>query len=209
MYQLPIVAPGYGEEPPREEGLSRCLSNTCVIDKAVLTEALRGGSGPPLFPDPADRGAPAHRPVPGSADLDPGRPPGHGARGAAGLRAGIRLPALLAPVHPLPQKIRPRPAGEAGVEDGTLELENRLYFTQENVANRRGKRRDTLHMGYDKIKRVFETPRLIVLTTRRNRLIPLDKAGFANGGPEELYRLLTRKCPKLKTEGRSAHDPSR
>ena len=49
MYQLPIVAPGYGEEPPREEDLSRCLSNTCVIDKTVLTEALRGALNRPFF----------------------------------------------------------------------------------------------------------------------------------------------------------------
>ena len=49
MYQLPIVAPGYGEETPQEEDLSRCLSNTCVIDKTVLTEALRGALNRPFF----------------------------------------------------------------------------------------------------------------------------------------------------------------
>ena len=209
MYQLPIVAPGYGEEPPREEDLSRCLSNTCVIDKAVLTEALRGALDRPFF-----------------RILRIGEPllialclglliwtlAARRGTGPAVLLGFVLVSVCLLywlQFIRYPKKSVHDQLVKQAVEDGTLELENRLYFTQENVANRRGKRRDTLHMGYDKIKRVFETPRLIVLTTRRNRLIPLDKAGFANGGPEELYRLLTRKCPKLKTKGRSAHDPSR
>ena len=79
------------------------------------------------------------------------------------------------------------------MDDGAAELENRLWFTEENVANRRGESEQILHMGYDKLKRVARTPRLIVLTTLRNRLIPLDRSGFENGTEEDLLRLLYEK----------------
>lgn len=64
-------------------------------------------------------------------------------------------------------------------------------------------------MDYKKTKRVSETRRLILLTTRRNRVIPLDKKGFENGSAEDLFRLLAVKCPKLKTERRNANAPNR
>jgi hypothetical protein len=84
------------------------------------------------------------------------------------------------------------------LEDGQAALENRLYFTEENIANRRGDSDQLLHMDYDKLKRLTETRRLLILTTKRNRLIPLDKKGFQNGTPEDLKKLLRHKAPNLK-----------
>lgn len=77
------------------------------------------------------------------------------------------------------------------------------------MANRRGYSPELRHMDYKKIKRVTETRRLILLTTRRNRIIPLDKKGFAHGSAEDLFRLLAVKCPKLKTERRNANASGR
>jgi hypothetical protein len=79
------------------------------------------------------------------------------------------------------------------LDEGSTALVNRLYFTPDRVANRRGDSDQVLHMDYEKIKRVTQTPNLFVLTTRRNRLIPLDKAGFRNGGPEDFLALMAEK----------------
>ena len=84
------------------------------------------------------------------------------------------------------------------VDDGAEELVNRLYFTEENIGNRRGDSDLVLHMDYGKLKRITETPNLIVLTTKANRLISLDKTGFENGTAEDLKKLLQNKCPNIK-----------
>ena len=70
------------------------------------------------------------------------------------------------------------------------------------MANLRGEGDELRHMDYGKIKRISETRRLILLTTRRNRVIPLDKKGFSNGDSGELYKLLALKAPKAKIERR-------
>ena len=51
MAELPIVAPGYEEEneAAEAEALSGCLMNLCVIDKAVLTEAMGAALRRPFF----------------------------------------------------------------------------------------------------------------------------------------------------------------
>jgi len=201
MSELPAVAPGYEDDVPQEdEALSGCLMNTCVIDKAVLTESMRAAMRRPFF-----RVLRIVELIVIAAAL-----------GlliwaiAAGQSASTILQAaflLAAALFFFVQQflLYPRRAVKnqllrQATDEGTVALENRLWFTPENVANRRGEGDELRHMDYKKIKRVSETKNLILLTTRRNRLISLDKKGFENGTAEDLYRLLDRKCPKLKKQ---------
>lgn len=195
MPDLPIVAPGYEDEDFSEtQALEACLMNICVLGRATLTEAMEASMKRPFF------------------------------RVLRGLELAVLLAAAGLLIWSIAAKqstltvleavfllamagffylqqfvLYPRRAVKnqltrQALEDGAEALENRLWFTPENVANRRGEGDQLLHMPYENIKRVTETEHLIVLTTRRNRLIPLDKAGFANGSAEDLYRLLESKC---------------
>ena len=193
MPDLPIVAPGY-EDESRNEAPEGCLMNTCLLGRGVLTEAMTASMKRPFF------------------------------RVLRGLELAVLLAAagllvwafaakqsaltVLEAVFLLvmagffylqqfvlyPRKAVKNQLQRQALEEGAEALENRLWFTPENVANRRGEGDQLLHMPYENIKRVTETEHLIVLTTRRNRLIPLDKAGFTNGTAEDLYRLLEDKC---------------
>ncbi len=203
MSDLPIVAPGYENAAPAgEEALSGCLMNRCVLDRSVLREAMKHSMRRPFFR------------VLGLVEL-----------AALLAAAGLLIWALLTEQSTLtileavfllvmalffflqqfvlyPRRAVKNQLLRQALDEGAAELVNRLWFTPENVANRRGDSDQLLHMEYKKIKRVSETRRLILLTTRRNRVIPLDKNGFANGTAEDLYKLLAVKCPKLKTERR-------
>ena len=181
-----------------EEALDGCLSNLTVLDKAVLDEAMRAALNRPFF-----RILRIAEPV------------------LAACFLGLGLWALLAgdAGHlPLwcgflvlmigffyvqqfvwyPRKAVKNQLMHQAMDDGQAALENRLWFTEENVANRRGEGGQVLHMPYGRIKRLTETPRLLILTTRSNRLIPLDKQGFENGSAEDLKKLLRRKVVNLK-----------
>lgn len=203
MPELPIVAPGYEEEnetAEAEEALSGCLMNLCVIDKAVLTEALGAALRRPFF-----RILRAVELIVVAAAL------GLVIWAIASKQAGSTLLqacfllAAAAFFYAQQFLLYPRRAVKnqllrQALDEGSAALENRLWFTEENVANRRGESDELRHMDYQKIKRVSESERLIVITTRSRSLIPLDKSGFENGGPEELYRLLRRKAPQARIE---------
>ena len=210
MPDLPMIAPGYGEEDVSDyEDLSSCLSNTCVIDRSVLTESLRAALDHPFFRvlrilEPALMVL-----CLGMLIWTIATHKGTGPAVLIGLVLAAVAAIYWAQFIRYPKKSIHDQILRQVLEDGTDALTNRLWFTEANVANRRGNRRDVLHMSYDRIKRVYETRRLIVLTTRRNRLIPLDKAGFENGSAEDLYRLLAVKAPNAKTERRTTNDPGR
>ena len=200
MSELPIIAPGY-EEPDAEselDALSGCLMNTCVVDEAVLTEALRVAMDRPFF-----------RVLRWVERLVMAAALGLLIWAVAAKQSVITvleavfLLAMAAFFYLQQFVFYPRKAvknqlARQAVEDGQAALVNRIYFTEANVANRRGEGDLVLHMGYEKLKRLSETPRLLILTTRSNRLIPLDKRGFANGTAEDLKKLLARKAPNLK-----------
>lgn len=197
MSDLPIVAPGYEESPPEVEALSGCLTNTCVLNGSVLAEALASAMDRPLF-----RVLRIGEPVLALLCLGlliwalaDGQP-------RFALWCGFLL-AMLCFFYVqqflwYPKKAVKNQLLRQAMDDGAAELVNRLYFTQENVANRRGDGDLLLHMDYGRIKRVTETHRLIVLTTKANHLIPLDKAGFENGDAEDLKKLLAAKCARLR-----------
>ena len=204
MPDLPIVAPGYEPEAqaPEAEALDGCLMNVCVIDKAVLTETMKAAMRRPFF-----------RFLRWAELLLMAAALGlmiwallTKQSGMTVLQAAFLL--LMAGFFFVQQFVLyPRRAVKnqllrQAVDEGSTALTNRLWFTERNVANRRGEGEEIRHMAYDQIKRVSETPELILLTTRRNRLISLDKQGFENGTAEDLYELLARKAPKAKIERR-------
>lgn len=196
MSDLPIVAPGYADEPETED-LSGCLTNTCVLNQAVLTEALGTAMRRPFF-------RVLRMVETGLAALSLGLLIWAVADGQP--RFALLCGFLLAMICFFyvqqflwyPKKAVKNQLLRQALEDGAEELVNRLYFTQENVGNRRGDSDQVLHMDYSKIKRFSETDRLFVLTTQANRLIPLDKVGFTNGTAEDLKALLQIKCPHIK-----------
>lgn len=55
-----------------------------------------------------------------------------------------------------------------------------------------------LSVGYDKLKRVFRTKRLIVLMTKQRQLFLLDRQGFVNGTEADFWKLIAEKRPDLK-----------
>ena len=202
MSELPVIAPGYEDETEAED-LSGCLTNVCVLDRAVLTEALRAAMQRPFFR--VLRGAEIALAVIclgllgwAVADCQP----------RFALLCGFLL-AMICFFYAqqflwYPRKAVKNQLLRQALDDGAEALVNRLYFTEENVGNRRGDSAQVLHMDYGKIRRVTETERLIVLTTRTKRLIPLDKSGFENGTAEDLKALLQAKCPKLRLGTRDA-----
>ena len=197
MSDLPIVAPGYEERPPEAEELSGCLSNTCVLDRAVLTEALTAAMNRPFFRvlrigEPILALLCLGLLVWAITDSQP----------RFALWCGFLL-AMICFFYVqqflwYPKKAVKNQLLRQAVEDGARELVNRIYFTEANVANRRGDSDLVLHMDYGKLKGVTETDHLIVLTTKANRLISLDKQGFENGTAEDLLTLLQEKCPQIK-----------
>ncbi len=194
MSDLPIVAPGYAPEPelPEPEALSGVLCNVCILNKAVLTETIGVAMNRPFF-----RVLRILEPLLMLFSLGLGIWAFREGRMELVIRCGFLLAMLvffyLQQLVIYPRKAVKNQLRRQAMDDGAAELENRLWFTEENVANRRGESEQILHMDYDKLKRVTRTPRLLVLTTRRNRLIPLDRAGFENGTEEELLRLLYEK----------------
>ena len=209
MSELPIVAPGCEEGDPEAKALDGCLTNVCVIDKSVLSETMRAAMRRPFF-----RVLRAVELIVIAAAL--------GlliwAIAAKQDRSTILQAAFLlaAALFFFIQQfiLYPRRAVKnqllrQAMDEGSTALENRLWFTEENVANRRGESDELRHMEYKKIKRISETRRLILLTTRRNRVIPLDKQGFSNGDAGDLYKLLSVKAPKAKIERRKPDDRGR
>lgn len=200
------AAPGGEAAPAPEAALAGCLMNCCVIDKAVLTEAMRAAMRRPFF-----RVLRAVELVLIAAAL-----------GlviwalAAGQDSGTVLQAVFLLAAALfffvqqfvlyPRRAVKNQLLRQALDEGSTALRNRIWFTEENLANLRGESDQLRHMDYQKIKRVTETRRLILLTSRRNRVTPLDKQGFANGTAEDLFRLLAVKAPKAKTERRKTHD---
>ena len=210
MSELPAVAPGYEDDVPQEdEALSGCLMNTCVLDKAALQEAMKASMRRPFF-----RVLRAIELLVAAAALGLLIWAVAAKQSSSTILQAVFL--LAAALFFFVQQfiLYPRRAVKnqllrQALDEGAAALKNRLWFTEENVANRRGDSPELRHMDYKKIKRVSETRRLILLTTRRNRVIPLDKKGFENGSAEDLFRLLAVKCPKLKTERRNTNAPNR
>jgi len=197
MPDLPIVAPGYAPEEPEAEDLSGCLANTCVLDRAVLTETMQAAMNRPFF-----RVLRVGEPLLALLCLGlliwavtDGQP-------RYAVWCGFLL-VMLGFFYVQQFLLYPKKAVKNQLlrqlrDDGAAELENRLYFTQESVANRRGNSDQVLHMDYSKLKGITETRSLIILTTKANRLISLDKNGFTNGTAQDLKQLLAEKCPQIK-----------
>lgn len=196
MPDLPIVAPGYGEELfPETEDLSGILSNRCVVDRAVLTEAIRAAMNRPFLKVlrwveillcalclglmvKAIQGGESRLAV---------------WCGSVAVMIGFFY---LQQFVRYPKKAVKNQLTRVAVDEGTLAPEDTLWFKDENVARRRGEQGEILHMPYGNIRRVFETRRLFVITTKHNRLIPLDKKGFADGTAEDFCRLIAEKTGK-------------
>lgn len=196
MSDLPIVAPGYEDETEAED-LSGCLTNVTVLNRAVLTETLAAAMHRPFF-----RVLRAVEAVLAAVSL--GLLIWALADGQTRFALWCGFLLLMLGFYYVQQFVRyPKKAVKnqlrrQAVDDGAEELVNRLYFTEENIGNRRGDSDLVLHMDYGKLKRITETPNLIVLTTKANRLISLDKTGFENGTAEDLKKLLQNKCPNIK-----------
>lgn len=195
MPDLPMIAPGYGpeDESDEAEALAGCLSNTCVIDKSVLTECMRAAMRRPFF-----RVLRWIELLVMAAALGLLIWAVAAKQSTSTILQAVFLLVMAAFFFVQQFLLYPRRAVKnqllrQAVDDGTTELRNRLWFTEENVANRRGDAEEIRHMEYKKIKRVTETRRLIILTTRRNRLIPLDRSGFENGTEEDFRKLLAAR----------------
>ena len=206
MSDLPIVAPGY-EEPEAEselDALSGCLKNTCVIDKAVLTESMKAAMRRPFF-----RFLFWTELIVMAAALGLLIWAIAARQSSTTILQAVFLLVMAGFFFVQQFILYPRRAVKnqllrQAMDEGTTELTNRLWFTEDSVANLRGDSDEVRHMEYKKIKRVMETRNLILLTTRRNRLISLDKRGFENGTAEDLYRILEAKCPKLQKRKKAA-----
>jgi hypothetical protein len=203
MSDLPMIAPGY-EAPEAEselDALAGCLMNTCVIDREVLTETLRAAMNRPFF-----RVLRVLEPLLMvlSLGLTILALTGKQTRLAVWCGFLFVMTGFFYVQHFIlnPKKAVKNQLLRQAMDDGAEALVNRLWFTEESVANLRGESDLVLHMSYDKIKRLTETPRLLVITTRSNRLIPLDRRGFENGAEEDLCRLMERKAPKARIERR-------
>lgn len=200
MAELPITAPGY--ETPTEaeerEDVTGVLSNRCLLNKETFTEAVNVAMHTPIL-----------RFVRYFELL------------LMALCVGLLLWALIGrlgaqmliwPGFALamllyfywqqfinyPKKAVKNRMVRLALDEGAEELENILYFKDENIANRRGEAETLLHMPYRKVKRLTESDRLIVITTRSRHLVPLDRQGFANGDEADFWRLITQKAPKAK-----------
>lgn len=200
MSDLPIVAPGYEpEEAPAREDLEGVLMNLCVIDEKTLRQTMQAA----LRTNPALRILRVAEPVLALAVLglliysivvD---------AGATAVLINAFMLIMLCYFYLqqfvfYPKKAVKNQLQRQAVDDGTLTLENRLYFREENVANRRGESDQLLHMPYSRIRSAAADGRLIVLTTKSKNTIPLDREGFANGTEEEFWRLLRTKAPQAK-----------
>ena len=195
MTELPFIAPGYEEETPCEstEGV---LQNRCLLDQTAFTEAMRASMHTPVFR------------IIRAVELF-----------LMALFAGLLIWALIdrAGTGPVLEAalflamvsyfyvyqliLLPRKLVKKQIlhyADGDDYTDNEIYFFPANVGNRRSPDAELLHMDYARIKRVNESEHYIVLTTRANALVPLDKARFSNGGPAELWPLLREKAPGAK-----------
>lgn len=199
MPDLPIVAPGYGEEAcPAVEDLHGVLCNRTLVNKKKLIASLDVAMRTPFF-----RFLRILEPILVLI--------------AAGLllwafitkqNAGviIRGVFLLAMVlffyfqqfYYYPKKAVKAQLLRYARDEGSLYVEDLLYFREENVARRRGEEGELLHMPYEKIRKVVESRDLFVIRTKSKNLIPLDKDGFENGDAEDFRRILAEKAPKAK-----------
>ncbi len=200
MAELPITAPGY--EAPTEaeerEDVTGVLSNRCLLNKETFTEAVKVAMGAPvlrfiryleLFLMAVCVGLMLWALV--------------GKQGAQMLIwPGFALAMLLyfywQQFVNYPKKAVKNRMVRLALDEGAEELENLLYFKEENIANRRGEAETLLHMPYRKVKRLTESRRLIVITTKSRHLVPLDRQGFENGDEADFWRLIRRKAPKAK-----------
>ena len=197
MSELPIVAPGYEEEPEVED-VTGLLANRCVVDRETLTEAMDAAMHTPFF-----RVLRVAEPILMLASLGLLLWSVFDHLGAAPIIRWSFVLAMLLYFYwqqfiRYPKKAVENQLVRQAVDEGTLAPETWLYFKEENIARRRGEAEELLHMPYGNIKRLLETDRLLVIATRRRRLIPLDKAGFENGTAADFLRLIAEKCPKIK-----------
>lgn len=200
MPDLPPVAPGYEPEyeAPQPEDVSGCLSNRCLLNEQTLTEAMKLAMQTPLF-RVLRIGEPCLMAV-SLVLLIWALVKKLGATPV--LFYGLLLAALLffyvQQIVLYPRRAVKNQLLRQAEDYGTLELENRLYFKEENVANRRGEAEELLHMPYEKLRSVREGERLIILITKRKNTVPLDKNGFENGTAEDFWRLIAVKAPKAR-----------
>lgn len=200
MPDLPPIAPGYETEYelPEVEDVSGVLSNRCTLNKATFTEAVRVAMRAPvlrfvryfeLFLMAVCVGLLLWAVI-----------------GKLGGRMmiwpGFALAMLLyfywQQFINYPKKAVKNRMLRLAIDDGVEELENILYFKDENIANRRGEAETLLHMPYGKVKRLTESERLIVITTKSRHLVPLDRNGFENGTEADFWTRITYKAAKAK-----------
>lgn len=199
MSDLPMIAPGYdAEDWEPEEDVRYVLTNRCMLNRATYTEAVHTAMGTPLlriiryfelFLMAVILGLLLWVII-----------------GKLGARPIIWLGFALAMLLyfywqqfiKYPKKAVRNRMINLALNDGVDEVENYLYFKQENIANRRGDAERLLHMPYKKVKRLTESDRLIVITTKSRHAVPLDRQGFQNGTEEDFWRLIAEKAPKAK-----------
>lgn len=85
-----------------------------------------------------------------------------------------------------------------GVDRFPMELELR----DDALVSRVPQFNEERSLPYDKLRRIQETEKLIVLITKQRQLMTLDKAGFRNGTEEDFWRLISEKCPDAKRKRR-------
>ena len=200
MPDLPIVAPGYEPEyeAPEAEDVGGCLANRCVLNKETFAEAMDLALRTPFF-RVLRIGEPCLAAVAlGLLIWAVVKRLGATTIGFYSLLLAALLYFFLQQFVFYPKRAVKNQLLRQASDYGTLELENRLYFKAENVANRRGEAEELLHMPYDRLKRIVAGERLIVLITKRKNAIPLDRDGFENGTAEDLLRLLAEKAPAAK-----------
>ena len=82
---------------------------------------------------------------------------------------------------------------------GAEPLEPLTIFTDAEILGKTGAvGDDVMHLQYSSLKRVRMSKGLILLITPARQFVILDRARFENGTEADLWKLLAKKCPKLK-----------
>ena len=199
MPDLPIVAPGYGEEYESEvEDLHGALRNRTIVNRGILTASLDAAMRTPFF-----RVLRIVEPILILVSAGLLLMAILAKQGTAAIIRNAFLLAMVLFFYIQQFFYYPKKAVRAQLlryarDERHMNEPDILYFGDKNVARRRGEDGELLHMPYEKIKKVVESRDLFVIRTKSKNLIPLAKNGFENGDSADFRRIITEKAPQAK-----------
>ena len=78
------------------------------------------------------------------------------------------------------------------------DVETRIFFYEDTIIGKNLQSGTAVRTGYDKVKKIVETPSLYVLILDGNISVLVDKGGFISDNGADFSKFIKKKCVNAK-----------